>query len=396
MFLGYSVYLESGLFGAIIVFIISCSTLYATSLALLRASIPNHFTSLDVVYHYFGRQGARLCAIVLTLMFLGWFLWQLGFLVHFIKHYAIIRMPILDIFSTEKIGVAVGLLCCAFACTERVGLRVISIVFVPTLLLLLCFLFFFIPFDFKTPVAKLSTIDFSALSILCSSVVTLIMFSPTFFRTASSIEVVKRSIKFTYLVLLPFFYISGVIFGIYSPSHDILKLAMVPYGIGPFILILYASICVLNIGATDLLYGADIVQQITSSKSKMPVIFLLSSIGILFFGLVNSGINEDVRYIEALGSLVVGILAIVLTKIISSNYQLLQEDRGQQHENYFALITAYCVGLLVLCGVFKITGVPFFDVALAAVIVTMYNMKRPERLKFLSYIAGISTRVRHK
>jgi hypothetical protein len=394
MFLGYSVYLESGLFGAIIVFFISCTTLYTTSLALLRASIPNHFTSLDVVYHYFGRQGAQLCAIALTLMFLGWFLWQLGFLVHFIKHYAIVRMPILDIFSSEKIGVSVGLLCCAFACTEKAGLRIISIVFVPILLLLLVSLFFFIPFDSHTPVAKLATIDFSALSILCSSIVALIMFSPTFFKTASSIEVVTRSIKFTYLILLPFFYISGVIFGIYSPSHDILKLAIMPHGIGPFILIMYVSICVLNIGSTDLLYCAGIVQQVTSSKSKMPVIFLLSSISILFFGLVNSGINEDIRYVEALGSIVVGILAIVLTKVIYSNYKLTQETLEQQHGNYFALIVAYCVGLLVLLGMFKITGVPFFDVALTAAIVTMYNMKKPNRLKFLSYIVGASARFR--
>jgi hypothetical protein len=345
-----------------------------------------------VVYHYFGRQGARLCAVVLALMFLGWFLWQLGFLVHFIKNYATTRIPILDIFSDEKIGVSVGLLCCAFACTEKVGLRIISIVFVPILLFLLLCMFFFIPFDFKTPVVKLSTVDFSALSILCSSLVTLIMFSPTFFQTASSIDVVKRSIKFTYLFLLPFFYISGVIFGIYSPSNNILNLAMLPHGIGPFILILYISVCVLNIGSTDLLYGADVVQQVTSSKTKMPVIFLLSSIGVLFFGLVNSSVDEGLRYVEALGSIVGGMLAIVLTKIIAGNYQILPENLMQQHGNYFALLTAYCVGLLVLCGMFKLTGVPFFDVALTAVIVTLYNMKNPQKLEFLSRTIERSTK----
>jgi hypothetical protein len=386
MFLGYSVYLASGFFGAIIVSVMSCVILYATSLTLLRVSIPNQLTSLDLVYYYFGRRGAGLCAIALTLMFLGWFLWQLSFLVHFVKHFAIIRIPFFSLISDEKIGVSVGLFCCAMACTERIGLRIISIVFVPLLLFLLFCLFFFLPFSFDQPITKIGTIDFSALSILCCSLVTLIMFSPTFFKSATSIDVVRRSIKFTYLLLLPLFYLAGIIFGIFAPSHNILSLALVSSGIGPFLLFLYVLVCVVNICSTDLLYGADVVLQMTSSKSKMPAIFLLSSVGISFFGVVNLKFNADVHYIEFLGSLVVGILSVILTKMVVNDYHIASETTEQQHGNYFALLVAYCVGLFVWSDIFKITGVPFFDIALTSVAMTLYNIKHPQTLKFLSHM----------
>ncbi|MDR1907531.1 MAG: hypothetical protein LBQ43_01575 [Holosporales bacterium] len=386
LFLGYSVYTASGVIGSVIVFAICCSALYAALISLIRTSLSANLSSLDMVNHYFGKQGARFCAAALALTFLGWFLWQLNFCVMFIKHHAALRIAFFKTLSDEKIGVFLGLLCCAIACTEKTGLRLVAFCFVPVLLILLVSLFCFLSPVFPEHAHPLSTIDFSTLSILFGGFAALVMYSPTFFKSAGSVDIARRSLKLTYLVILPFFYVSGVLFGVLSPSNNVLSIARMPSGVGPFVLLAFVIVCGLNICSTNLFYGADVVAQVTSPKSRMPMVFLLSSVGILFYSLMNSKLKTGSAGIEFLGSLVVGMLSIILTKTVANNFRMKDESLEQQRGNYLALLISYAVGLFVWTGVFKITGVQFFDIALTSFIMCLYFMGFPPKLKILNRI----------
>jgi hypothetical protein len=251
----------------------------------------------------------------------------------------------------------------------------------------------FLPYDISLHdiVIWKSPISFSTLSILLGSLAALVMTTPTFFKEASSVEVAKSSLRVTYLIVLPFFYALGMFLSIFSPQQDISNIALLPTGLGPFIITAYVLTGSWNVCSLNLYYGADIISQVISVKDKGPIVFFLGTLGVLFFGL-KSQFVADFETAEFLGGIVVGILVIVLVRINAKKFSLEREVPQQQLGNYMALLISYIVGVLVWFKVIKITGVPFFDVALAALLSCLYFSSFPDR-KFPAKVfeGGISS-----
>lgn len=368
---GYSLCLTSNPLGATVILGLCCLILYVVVSALMRLVLLHDVSTMDIVSGYFGSRGATLCALIVGLSCFGWFMVQLDSCSKFLEGLGGQHIPMLATLSQEQIQIGLIILFVGTALFGKWGLRFITGLLVPLLLISIVGFILFFPRTLCVPKLTFGArpLSLSALSLLLNGLAAHALSTPTFYKFSFSVEKAQRSIRIIYFLILPVVCGMGIAMGILSPTEDIYELFMKSSGAWPFFVIAYFFLGAWTVSSMSLYYGGDFISFIFSQKYSTPIIAVAGG-GVYF--VMRYGRQPWNVTAETLGVLVVGILAVVLARSTFGRFILGRDAPRVQRDNCRALIVAGIVGATTHLHWLDITGVPFFDTAVVAFFLCLY------------------------
>lgn len=383
--IGYTLCITSSLLGSTFITMICCVILYFIVSVIMKIAVSYDVSTMDIISGYFGKKGIILCAMIIGGSFFGWFIWQLDFCAKFFKYLSIFHIPFLCKISQEQVVLMMGILFTGTALLGEWGLRLISLILVPLLSLSVIGVIVFFPINlcFSKFSFEIGPLSLSTLSLLLSGLAAHALSTPTFYKFSMSVDSAQKSIKVVYLIVLPIICGIGILLGVLSPTQDIFALLEQSKGIWPFAVMAYVLFGTWTVCSLNLHYGADAIAYIFSLRDHTPIVAIASVISLI---LICFDSQLGMGTSETLGTLVVGILTVVIARASMSNLVLSRDNPQTQEGNYKALLISCCIGIMTRFDLIEMTGVPFFDTSVVAFFLCIYFSRFHRRKTFIRQV----------
>lgn len=368
---GHTLCLTENPLGAAVITALCCLILYFIVSTLMRLVLTYNVNTIDIISGYFGRKGTVLCATIIGLTFFGWFMWQLDFCARFFTFAIPEHIHELKKLSYDLVLLAFTILFSGTALCGRVGLRAITSVLVPLLVLCIIGAIVFFPSELSTSrlVIKARPLSLPSLSLLLNGLAAHALSTPTFYRFSCSIQSAQKSIKVIYFLVLPIICGMGILLGIFCPNQNPFDLFANSKGMWWFFIAGYVILGAWTVSSMNLYYGADAIASVVPRRFEKAIVIIST---IIAYFLLRSWQHEWMAVFEILITCVVGILAIILARSMFSRFILEQDTLQSQRDNCCALLIACFFGATSRINWISITGVPFFDTAIIAFSVCLY------------------------
>lgn len=377
--IGREMYLEVGLMSAIVTGLIGVFILYKLAKTMLGIATDKHLGTMDIIRNCFGPNGMLLCAFVICGACMSWFLWQVSFCSQFLSQHVLmipwegnhwaVRMTLLVVFLGFWIPSLFG---------ER-SLFIMNKIVTPLLLTSFCLcIFFFTKLDVSIPfVIEKRGLNISELSTFLNAWLIYTINLPSFNRNVHSVTQVHRNVKALYLGVLPLVCLLGILQGLFFPTKTLTEVGdrfSDPWQINLTIYVLLGGLAICYV---NLIYGADAIVQVFSLRSCPQILVLMGLFSFLF---LDNKVSGSFGPSELFKMMTLSILVIIAVRS-STQSPLIHNDRMTQIGNCKALLGATGFGFISRTGLVSMTGVPSFDAALTAFVLSIYYSQSKFRRK---------------